>query len=57
MDLEKYKQAISDAIKAEIDAKQFYEKVAEKIKNAGLKELFPNLLKKKQNTKIFSLEF
>jgi rubrerythrin len=45
MDLEKYKQAISDAIQSEIDAKHFYEKVAERIKNAGLKELFEKLAK------------
>ncbi len=32
MDLEKYKQVISDAIQAEINAKQFYAKVAEWIK-------------------------
>ena len=43
MDLEKYKKAISDAIQSEIDAKNFYEKVAEKIKDNGLKELFKNL--------------
>jgi len=40
MDLEKYKQVISDAIKGEIEAKQFYEKVAARIKDAFLTELF-----------------
>ncbi|CCK79963.1 ferritin family protein [Desulfobacula toluolica] len=40
MDLEKYKQVISDAIKGEIEAKHFYEKVAKRIKDAYLKELF-----------------
>ncbi len=40
MNLEKYKQVISDAIDAEIAAKQFYEQVARRIKNAHLKELF-----------------
>ncbi|MCK5837104.1 MAG: rubrerythrin, partial [Desulfobacula sp.] len=40
MNLEKYKQVISDAIEAEIAAKQFYEQVAGRIKNANLKELF-----------------
>lgn len=43
MDLEKYKQAISDAIQSEIDAKTFYEKVAEKIKDNHFKELFTKL--------------
>ena len=40
MDLEKYKQVISDAIQAEIKAKQFYAKAAEWIKEPHLKELF-----------------
>ncbi|MCF8069125.1 MAG: ferritin family protein [Desulfobacterales bacterium] len=40
MDLEKYKDAISDAIAAEIEAKKFYKKVAEKIKDDYLKKLF-----------------
>ncbi|SDU18133.1 ferritin family protein [Desulfobacula phenolica] len=40
MNLEKYKQVISDAIKGEIEAKNFYEKVAKRIKDAYLKELF-----------------
>jgi rubrerythrin len=40
MDLEKYKQVISDAIKGEIEAKQFYEKVAKRIKDTFLTELF-----------------
>jgi rubrerythrin len=43
MDLEKYKQAISDAIKSEIDAKHFYEKIAERIKDARFKEFFEKL--------------
>lgn len=43
MELEKYKQAISDAIKSEIDAKNFYEQVAERIKDDHLKELFQKL--------------
>ncbi len=38
MDLEKYRQVISDAIKGEIEAKQFYEKVAQRIKDAFLTE-------------------
>jgi len=40
MNLEKYRQVISDAIKGEIEAKQFYEKVALRIKDAFLTELF-----------------
>lgn len=40
MDLEKYKQTISDAVNAEIEAKQFYEKVAERVKDEYLQELF-----------------
>ena len=40
MDLGKYKQVISDAIKDEIEAKEFYKKVAERIKDAFLTELF-----------------
>lgn len=40
MDLEKYKQVISDAITSEIEAKEFYEQVSLKIKDAFLKELF-----------------
>jgi rubrerythrin len=43
MDLEKYKQAISDAIKSEIDAKHFYKKIAERIKDARSQELFEKL--------------
>ena len=45
MDLEKYKQAISDAINSEIEAKNFYEKVAERIKDNQFKELFQKLAK------------
>ncbi len=40
MNLEKYKQVISDAIQGEIEAKDFYEKVAKEIKDDYLKELF-----------------
>jgi rubrerythrin len=45
MDLEKYRQVISDAIKGEIEAKQFYEKVALRIKDTFLTELFEKLAK------------
>ncbi|MCP3943292.1 MAG: ferritin family protein [Desulfobacteraceae bacterium] len=40
MDLEKYKQVVSDAVKSEIEAKQFYEKIAHRVKNAFLTQLF-----------------
>lgn len=40
MDLEKYKQVISDAIQGEIDARTFYEEVAGRIKDNYLTELF-----------------
>jgi rubrerythrin len=43
MDLEQYRQVISNAIQAEIDAKQFYEQVGEKIKDAYLKTVFADL--------------
>jgi len=55
MDLEKYRQVISDAINAEIDAKKFYEEVAEKIKDASLKELFGTFAKEEaKHEKILS---
>ncbi|MCK5096581.1 MAG: ferritin family protein, partial [Desulfobacteraceae bacterium] len=54
-DLEKYKQVISDAIKAEIEAKEFYEKIAKRIKNDYLKEVFGNLAKEEaRHEKILS---
>ncbi len=40
MDLEKYKETISDAIQSEIDAKNFYGKVAEKMTDPHYQELF-----------------
>lgn len=40
MDLEKYRQVISDAVKSEIEAKHFYEKIAKRIRDAYLKEVF-----------------
>ncbi len=40
MDLGKYKQVISDAVKAEIEAKEFYEKVSQRVKDTFLAELF-----------------
>ena len=40
MDLEHYKQVISDAIKGEIEAKEFYQKVSIRIKDTFLTELF-----------------
>ncbi len=40
MDLEAYRQVISDAIKGEIEAKEFYEKVSLRIKDKFLTDLF-----------------
>lgn len=40
MDLDQYKEVISDAIQSEIDARQFYEKIAAGIKNDYLKQTF-----------------
>lgn len=48
MDLEKYKKVISDAIQNEIDAKEFYSKVAQRIKDAYLKELFEKFAKEEE---------
>ena len=55
MDLEKYKQVISDAIACEIEAREFYEKIAKRIKNDYLKELFGNFAKEEaRHEKILS---
>lgn len=55
MDLEQYKQVISDAIKGETEARQFYEKIAEKIKDDYLKELFEKFaLEEAKHEKILS---
>lgn len=55
MDLEQYRQVISDAIKNEIEAKEFYEKVAEKIKDKYLGELFGKFaLEEAKHEKILS---
>jgi rubrerythrin len=40
MELEQYRKVIEDAIRGEIDARQFYEQVAGRIKNDYLKEVF-----------------
>lgn len=40
MKLEQYRQVIEDAIKSEIDARQFYEEVSGRIKDDYLKEVF-----------------
>ncbi len=55
MDLEKYKQMISDAIKGEIEAKAFYEKVGKRIKDDYLKEIFEKFAKEEaKHEKILS---
>ena len=48
MDLDKYREIISDAIDGEIEAKQFYEKVAGRIKDDYLKELFTGFAKEEE---------
>ncbi|MDD9305211.1 MAG: ferritin family protein [Desulfobacter sp.] len=40
MDFQDYKQAIQDAIQSEIDARIFYEKISQGIKNKALKKTF-----------------
>jgi len=40
MDLQEYRKVIENAIQAEIEAKEFYEKVAKGVKDDYLKELF-----------------
>lgn len=49
MDLDKYRQVISDAIQAEIGAKEFYENVGNRTKDAYLKELFAELSAEEAN--------
>jgi rubrerythrin len=49
MDLDKYREVISDAIQAEIAAKNFYENVGSRIKDAYLKELFELLAVEEAN--------
>ncbi len=45
MDLAQYKQTISDAIQSEIDAKNFYKKIAAGIKDDMLKQTFTEFAK------------
>ncbi len=49
MDLKKYKQIISDAVQNEIEAKEFYDKIAKQIKADYLKELFEGFSKDEKN--------
>ncbi|MCP4672600.1 MAG: ferritin family protein [Desulfobacula sp.] len=49
MDLIKYKQVISDAVKNEIEAKEFYDKISQKIKDDYLKELFEGFSREEEN--------
>ena len=49
MNLEKYKQVISDAIKDEIEAKEFYDKISKQIKDDYLKKLFEGFSKEEAN--------
>ena len=50
MDLEKYRMVISDAVKSEIEAKQFYEKISHRIKDSSLKELFKKFAKEEEGS-------
>ncbi len=55
MDLEKYRQVIENAIQVEIEAKEFYEKVAKGVKDEYLKELFGKFaIEEKKHEKILS---
>lgn len=49
MDLDKYRQVISDAIQAEIGAKEFYKSVSGRTKDAYLKGLFEELSAEEAN--------
>ena len=40
MDLEQYRQVIADAIQSEIDARTFYEKISQGIRDDSLKQVF-----------------
>ncbi len=48
MDLDKYRQVISEAINGEIEAKIFYTQVSEKIKDNNLKDLFLTFAKEEE---------
>lgn len=48
MDLEKYKNVISDAIENEIEAKEFYAKISKGIKDTYLQELFDEFSKEEE---------
>ena len=52
MDLEKYKKIIGDAIQAEIEAKEFYEKISKGVKNEYLKELFEKFAKEEKKHEV-----
>ncbi len=52
MDLEQYKQVISEAIKGEIEAKNFYENVSKRIKDDHLKEIFTEFAKEEKKHEI-----
>ena len=52
MDIEQYKKAIEDAIKREVEAKEFYEKIAQRIKDANFAELFGNFAKEEEKHEI-----
>lgn len=49
MDAERYKQVIKEAIAGEVEAKEFYLKISERIKDAYLKELFLGFSREEAN--------
>ena len=49
MDAETYKEAIQDAISSEIEAKEFYLKISERIRDDYLKKLFLSFSKEEAN--------
>lgn len=49
MDIELYKKVIKDAIAGEVEAKNFYLKVSQRIKDSYLKELFQEFSKEEAN--------
>lgn len=49
MDAERYKKTIQEAIASEIEAREFYLKISERIKDASLKELFEEFSREEGN--------
>jgi len=49
MDTQLYEKVIKDAIAGEIEAKKFYQKISERIKDTYLKEVFTQFSKEEEN--------